>query len=194
MADKRYGGFWRRGFAFAIDQAILYLLSLILLAVGLLAQEAGGSTGRIFSVETVLVGVEAFAILHMLASFLTALAYFTWFHGLTGQTPGKMLFGLCVVQASGEPMTPGVAFLRTAGYLVSGLFFWLGFLWIAFDRRKQGWHDKIAATIVLCVPREAQFERSDPAACSGPLSANPGPAAGIETGPEKGLDKPGHIL
>jgi uncharacterized RDD family membrane protein YckC len=194
MADNLYGGFWRRGFAFAIDQAILYLLSLILLVVGLLAQETGGSPGHTVSVETVLVGMGSFALLQMVASFLTAVAYFTWFHGLTGQTPGKMLLGLRVAQASGEPMTPGVAFLRTVGSLISALFFWLGFLWVAFDGRKQGWHDKIAATVVLRVQRGPVYATAELRAAPTVFPAAPVPTAGIETGPEIGLDKRGHIL
>ena len=46
-------------------------------------------------------------------------------------------------------MTLGIAFLRWVGAIVSGLVFMLGFVWIAFDGRKQGWHDKIAATLVI---------------------------------------------
>jgi hypothetical protein len=46
-------------------------------------------------------------------------------------------------------MTPGIAFLRCVGYLISGPVLCLGFLWIAFDGKKQGWHDKIAATLVI---------------------------------------------
>jgi uncharacterized RDD family membrane protein YckC len=65
-----------------------------------------------------------------------------------------MIFGLKVVQTrgeKGEKMTPGIAFLRWVGYLVSSLFLYLGFIWIAFDGKKQGWHDKIAGTIVVQV-------------------------------------------
>jgi hypothetical protein len=80
--------------------------------------------------------------------------YFTWFHGSVGQTPGKMMLGLRVFQASGVKMTFGVAFLRWVGSLISGLFLWLGYLWIAVDGRKQGWHDKIAATLVARVGYE----------------------------------------
>jgi uncharacterized RDD family membrane protein YckC len=38
---------------------------------------------------------------------------------------------------------------RYLGYYVSTLVIGLGFLWIAFDARKQGWHDKIAGTVVI---------------------------------------------
>ena len=33
--------------------------------------------------------------------------------------------------------------------MISGALFNLGFIWIAFDKRKQGWHDKIAGTVVI---------------------------------------------
>ncbi|MGR3985112.1 MAG: RDD family protein, partial [Gammaproteobacteria bacterium] len=33
------------------------------------------------------------------------------------------------------------------------LFFGLGLLWVAFDKRKQGWHDKLAGTVVIKRPR-----------------------------------------
>jgi len=38
---------------------------------------------------------------------------------------------------------------RYFGYYVSGLILALGFIWIAFDKRKQGWHDKLAGTLVI---------------------------------------------
>jgi uncharacterized RDD family membrane protein YckC len=80
--------------------------------------------------------------------FVTILFYFTYFHGTTGRTPGKMLLGLQVVSADGTMITFGTAFLRTVGYFISFIYL-LGFIWAAFDKRKQGWHDKIAGTVVI---------------------------------------------
>jgi len=80
---------------------------------------------------------------------LINVGYYTYFHGITGQTPGKMAMGLKVIQATGEEMTLGIAFLRYVGSIVSSLCFLLGYIWVAFDRRKQGWHDKIAGTVVI---------------------------------------------
>jgi uncharacterized RDD family membrane protein YckC len=145
MTDKRFGGFWRRLFAYLIDNVILYIVSLVLLLVGLLALELGGNTlGRALSSGTIPRGMGVFPVVYVVTTIITGMGYFTWFHGATGQTPGKMLLGLRVIQTSGVRMTFGVAFLRCVGYLISGLFFWLGFLWIAF-------HDKIAATFVVRV-------------------------------------------
>ncbi len=67
-----------------------------------------------------------------------------------GATPGKLALALKVVDArtGGRPSTGRLA-LRFLCYLVSALPLYLGFLWIAVDRRKQGWHDKIAGTVVI---------------------------------------------
>jgi uncharacterized RDD family membrane protein YckC len=151
MTDRRYGGFWRRLFAFLIDEVILYFVSLILFLIGLLTLGLkGGMTDRVLSsLGDPAHGIGVFALLYIAVSLLAGMVYFTGFHGIAGRTPGKMLLGLRVIQASGDPITPGIAFLRWVGYLISGPFFGLGFLWVAFDGRKQGWHDKIAATLVI---------------------------------------------
>jgi uncharacterized RDD family membrane protein YckC len=151
MTNRRYGGFWRRLFAFLVDKAILYFVSLILFLIGLLALGLRHNLmDRIPTSPADLThGMGIFALLYLTASLLAGMTYFTWFHGITGRTPGKMLLGLRVIQASGDPMTPGIAFLRWVGYLISGPVLCLGFFWIAFDGRKQGWHDKIAATVVI---------------------------------------------
>ncbi|MCX5838669.1 MAG: RDD family protein [Deltaproteobacteria bacterium] len=151
MTDRRYGGFWRRLFAFLVDKIILYFVSLILFLIGLLALGLRGDImGRVLSSPADMThGMGVFALLYLAASLLAGMTYFTWFHGIAGRTPGKMLLGLRVIQASGDPMTPGIAFLRCVGYLISGPVLGLGFLWIAFDGKRQGWHDKIAATLVI---------------------------------------------
>jgi len=65
-------------------------------------------------------------------------------------TPGKLLLNCHVVDAaSGEPITVRQAVLRYVGYLVSALPLGLGFLWIIWDKRHQGFHDKIAGTVVV---------------------------------------------
>ncbi len=49
--------------------------------------------------------------------------------------------------------------LRYVSYFLSCIFF-LGFIWIAFDKKKQGWHDKIAGTVVVkdASIQEVKFE------------------------------------
>ncbi|MEI6610458.1 MAG: RDD family protein, partial [Deltaproteobacteria bacterium] len=89
-------------------------------------------------------------------------------HGTTGRTPGKMLLGLQVYCADGTEVSFGIAFLRAVGYLVSSLLLTipLGFIWAAFDKKKQSWHDKIAGTVVIIKEQEnesAGLSISDPA-------------------------------
>ncbi len=157
MTDRRYGGFWRRLFAFLIDKVILYFVSLILFLIGLLALGLrDGMMGRVLASPADLThGMGIFALLYLVASLLAGMTYFTGFHGIAGRTPGKMLLGLRVIQASGDPMTPGIAFLRWVGYLISGPVLCLGFLWIGFDREKRGLHDWLAGTYVVVTPRAA---------------------------------------
>jgi uncharacterized RDD family membrane protein YckC len=65
-------------------------------------------------------------------------------------TPGKMLIGARIVDAeTGAPLTRRQAIVRYLGYYVSLFGLGIGFLWVGWDRRKQGWHDKLAGTVVI---------------------------------------------
>jgi uncharacterized RDD family membrane protein YckC len=77
--------------------------------------------------------------------------YFFVFHAARGQTPGKKLLGLRVIDAYGA--RPGLlrTLLRTASYLLSLLPCSLGFLWIGFDRERRALHDWVAGTYVVRV-------------------------------------------
>jgi uncharacterized RDD family membrane protein YckC len=67
-----------------------------------------------------------------------------------GQTPGMRLFGLQVLDSTtATPIGFGRAALRLLGYVASTLACYIGLIWAAFDPRKQGWHDKLANTVVV---------------------------------------------
>src|SRR6185436_13650343 len=80
---------------------------------------------------------------------LPAVAVILFWH-YKGATPGKMLIAAKVVdaQTGGAPSTRQ-AILRYVGYFVSIFTLGIGFAWIGIDRRKQGFHDKIAGTLVI---------------------------------------------
>ncbi|MHB8771741.1 MAG: RDD family protein [Syntrophales bacterium] len=178
MTDRLYGGFWRRLFAYAVDKLILYAIAVLLLLVAIAALVLSGfSTHRIVAGGNPLKGIGPFFLLYLGALFIIDMLYFTWFHGSVGQTPGKMLLKLRVIRASGEEMTFGAAFLRWAGTYVSSLFLSLGYLWIALDGRKQGWHDKIAATLVIRTAEEP------PPLTAPPAGAAPCPSTVGEPAP-----------
>jgi uncharacterized RDD family membrane protein YckC len=72
--------------------------------------------------------------------------------GRTGQTLGKRIIGIRIVRDNGLPFSLGVAVTRhIAGYLLSALGAFLGFAWILWDRKQQGWHDKLAHTHVILI-------------------------------------------
>lgn len=86
-----------------------------------------------------------------LLSLSLSVGYYVYFIGKTGQTPGKMAMKIKVVKAV-DNSVPGytTAFLReVVGKSISALVFTLGYLWVLWDSKKQGWHDKIAGTIVV---------------------------------------------
>lgn len=85
----------------------------------------------------------------LLSSLLQALVVVGLWTRL-GATPGKLLMNCRVVDAaSGQPPSLGQAVLRYLGYILSALPLGLGFLWVIWDRRRQGWHDKLARTLVV---------------------------------------------
>lgn len=68
-------------------------------------------------------------------------------------TPGKMLMRMKLVDAKTEGLVSDWQILvRLIGYIVSAIPFGLGFFWIAVDKRRQGWHDHMAGTVVIALP------------------------------------------
>ena len=175
MGENNYGGFWRRAMAFSIDKIILLFTSLFVLFIGMLALSISFlSHYREMLPERFEQMTITFVFIYLFMTIFISMFYFTYFHGVAGQTPGKMIFGLKVVQSTGEQMTFGLAFLRWVGYVISAVVLYLGFVWIAIDANKQGWHDKIAGTVVIRVRNIVD-----------------GPAYAPD---EKGLDKEGDFL
>lgn len=85
--------------------------------------------------------------------FLIALAYFAGMWAWKGTTVGGVVLGLKVVRLDGRPVTFAVALVRGLAAAFSVVVMFLGFLWIAWDPDKQGWHDRIAGTVVIRLPR-----------------------------------------
>ncbi len=85
-------------------------------------------------------------------SLLVSLIYFVlfWSSFGGGRTLGMRLFGLKVVREE-DLGQMGVlsAFVRWIGLWLSFALCFIGVIWVAFDSRHQGWHDKIARTLVL---------------------------------------------
>jgi len=72
---------------------------------------------------------------------------------LRGSTIGGIVFDLHVVRVDGRPLDWETAIVRALSCFLSLAVVGLGFFWIAFDANHQGWHDKIAGTVVVRVPK-----------------------------------------
>jgi uncharacterized RDD family membrane protein YckC len=72
---------------------------------------------------------------------------------LRGTTVGGIIFGLKVVRLDDRPIDWATAIVRALGCFLSLVVIGLGFFWVAFDDEKQSWHDKIAGTVVVRVPK-----------------------------------------
>lgn len=132
----RYAGFWARFFASLLD-SILQLIIVTPLMIWY------------FGIDALIqpdVDVGNFDFYTNLAVVAVVLLFWHYKSG----TPGKLMMGLRIADADTlEPVPFGRLVLRLLGYLVSALPLFLGFIWVAFDRRKQGFHDKIARTVVV---------------------------------------------
>lgn len=106
------------------------------------------------AIDALVVGIVVALARALAPAFLLVLAgYGAVLWRLRGTTIGGTVFGLRVVRTDGREVDWTTACLRALGCFLSLLPLGLGFLWIAFDRDRQAWHDKVAGTVVLRVPR-----------------------------------------
>ena len=97
-------------------------------------------------------GTEAGIGVGVLLGIVLFLGYIVWALILfaKGVTPGKKLLGMRVIKEDGTGAGLFTMLIREwIGKAISGMIFSLGFLWILFDRDKQGWHDKLMSTYVV---------------------------------------------
>lgn len=130
-------GFWARTLATLFDTALELVAIAVLLSLA--KAEPNAATGQAGDPTL------AFVIEYLLPFAATVLLWARY-----QATPGKIAIQAYIIDArtGGKPST-GQFVIRYLGYLVALLPLGLGFLWVAFDKRKQGWHDKMAGTLVV---------------------------------------------
>jgi uncharacterized RDD family membrane protein YckC len=132
-ATVEYVGFWARVGAALID-SIATLGLVVVLSVCFFANQAQDPSYLAdFTISWI---IPAIAVLVF------------WF--ARSATPGKMVINAVIVDADTFAAPTHWQFVgRYLGYFVSSVPLCLGLLWVAFDARKQGWHDKLANTVVI---------------------------------------------
>ena len=133
-----YAGFWQRCVALLIDMTLfgLVVVPLYFLGSGLLAIVAGSP-------------ILLWLLIGSFVTFPLWLYYALFESGRWQATPGKKLLGLKVTDTGGAQIDFGQASVRFFAKILSHLIWNIGFLMVAFTRRKQGLHDLIARTLVI---------------------------------------------
>lgn len=139
MQEVKYAGFWIRAGAAIIDTILIMLVTLpLLVAIYGWAYFDAGKTG-------IVAGPADFVISWVLPA-VAVIAF--WI--LKQATPGKMAVSTRIVDAeSGNAASTGQLIGRYFAYFAATIPLGLGILWVAFDKKKQGWHDKLAGTVVV---------------------------------------------
>jgi uncharacterized RDD family membrane protein YckC len=154
-----YAGFWIRVWASIIDTIVMLIVliptAIMIFGANTISTEVTNQNMSYWSSSFHMEGGGNILLNYIFPAILV-LAF--WFY--KSATPGKMATRLTIVDAkTGKKPTPIQFLLRYVGYFLSSIFL-LGFIWIAFDPRKQGWHDKLAGTVVVrdSTVEEVKFE------------------------------------
>jgi uncharacterized RDD family membrane protein YckC len=135
--NLEYVGFWPRVGAAFIDVLLQIVITLPL-------------TYSIYHRVSAPPGRFVMGFTDVVINYLLPAAVVIAFWIYKGATPGKMAMSARIVDAdTGAPLTTSAAVIRYLGYFVSLIPLGVGYFWVAFDRRKQGWHDKMANSVVV---------------------------------------------
>ncbi|WP_406137116.1 RDD family protein [Streptomyces sp. NBC_01089] len=131
-----FAGWWRRFAALLLDGLVIGIPYGIIVGIG---GGIGGGAGSAIAVIGILVGI--------------GLGLFKLYkEGTTGQFIGKKALGISLLrEADGRPLGFGMAFVRYLAHFVDSLACYLGWLWPAWDAKKQTFADKICSTVVVKV-------------------------------------------
>lgn len=134
---QEYAGFWIRVGAALIDTLLLFLI-----LVPVMWMIYGPSY---WISDEFIQGFWDFIFSYVLPA-IAVIVFWVY----KSATPGKMATRLTIVDArTGAKPTTGRFVIRYLGYYVSMIPLFLGIIWVGIDPRKQGWHDKLAGTVVL---------------------------------------------
>lgn len=137
--EIEYAGFWIRTGATLIDTVLLLMITLPLTFAVYGSEYWNVNDGKVFH-------GSADVLINYILPFIGVIILWVNKAG----TPGKLVLGLRVVDAqSGEYLSIGQAIGRYLAYIPAMLALMMGILWVAWDSKKQGWHDKLAGTVVI---------------------------------------------
>ncbi len=141
--ELHYAGFWIRVVASIIDTVMIMIITIPLLLL-IYGAEYWMSDSIVNGGWDILISYIFPAI--VVISF--------WLY--KSATPGKMIVGIEIISlGKTEKLSVAQSIGRYLAYFPSMFIFMVGIIWVAFDKRKQGWHDKMANTVVVRKRRNA---------------------------------------
>ncbi len=138
-----YAGIGKRFVALFLDGVVLGIVSYGISSLGGDSEVTVDAYGNL---------VQSGGMTYMMSQLISLViygAYYIYFIGSMGQTPGKRIMGIKVVTTTGEHPSFGVATMRYLVSLLSAAVGGLGYLWAFFNKEHQTWHDKAAGTYVV---------------------------------------------
>jgi uncharacterized RDD family membrane protein YckC len=153
VAQTTYAGFWIRVVARLVDAVILgvpfgVLIGVLAVGSGAIAGNASSSNQNVQGAGAAVLG-GTFILLYLVILVVT-IGYWIYFWGTTGSTLAMRLLRLRIVDANtGGPIGMARAAVRFLMSIVNTWACYIGWIWVAFDPRKQGWHDKAANSVVI---------------------------------------------
>lgn len=129
-AEPPYANWGQRFLGFLVDM-LVFAVPYVLLLVG-----ANAKMGALSAIGGLaLLGLAIYQLI---------------IEGKNGQTLGKKALGIRLVRESdGQPIGVGMAFVRRLAHFLDSLACYLGWLWPAWDAKRQTFADKVCSTIVI---------------------------------------------
>lgn len=146
--EMHYAGFWVRFKAKFIDGLILWVPNFLISSI--IRSFFKLPVNPFASIAPDLMKNLPFAsIISYIINIIFALTYYTWFIGKFAATPGKMVAKIKIVTSDGGTVSYKRAFGRYFAEMLSSIIFGIGYLMVAFDKKKRALHDRICNTSVV---------------------------------------------
>lgn len=137
MSNTQYAGIWIRTGAALID--VVFWIIAMGIPLTLIYGEEYWVSDQFF-----------YGFWDFIFGYALPLVITVWFWLRYFGTPGKMLLKLKIVDSNtGNKLSISQAVGRYFAYLPAMLLLFIGIFWIGIDKKKQGWHDKLAGTVVI---------------------------------------------
>jgi uncharacterized RDD family membrane protein YckC len=135
--NVKYAGFWIRIWASILDSIFIFALVTPFM-VFIYGSEYWSGDKIVYGWWDVILG------------YILPVVLIITFWVYRSATPGKSLAKISIIDVyTGKPPSKKQCIIRYLGYFAALLPLGLGIVWVAFDKKKQGWHDKIAGTAVV---------------------------------------------